>query len=91
MVSPTRQLSIFFLKCPLYSASRTNLLSYAARIFADRWSSMSKAQILSVFLFGSLLLSPEQILIYFLMPSLLYPNQQDFIKVPKIIPPVSIP
>ena len=84
MVCTTRQLSIY-LECPLYSAPRT------ARIFADRWSSMSKAQILSVFLFGLLLLSPEQILIYFLMPSLLYPNQQDFIKVPKIIPPVSIP
>ena len=48
-------------------------------IFADRWSSMSKAQIISVFLFGSLLLS-EQILIHFLTSSLLYPNQRDFIK-----------
>ena len=54
------QLSIFFLECPLYSAPRTNLLSSAARIFADRWSSMSKAQIVSVFLFGSKLLSPKQ-------------------------------
>ena len=50
----------FFLECPLYSAQRTNLLSSAARIFADRWSSMSKAQIVSVFLFGSKLLSPKQ-------------------------------
>ena len=50
----------FFLECPLYSAPRTNLLSSAARIFADRWSSMSKAQIVSVFLFGSKLLSPKQ-------------------------------
>ena len=48
-------------------------------IFADRWSSTSKAQIISVFLFGSLLLS-EQILIHFLTSSLLYPNQRDFIK-----------
>ena len=48
-------------------------------IFADRWSSMSKAQIISVFLFGSLLLS-EQILIHFLTSSLLYLNQRDFIK-----------
>ena len=48
-------------------------------IFADRWSSMSKAQIISVFLFGSLLLS-EQILIHFLTSSLLYPDQRDFIK-----------
>ena len=38
----------FFLECPLYSSPRTNLLSSAARIFADRWSSMSKAQIISV-------------------------------------------
>ena len=42
----------FFLECPLYSAPRTNLLSSAGRIFADRWSSMSKAEIVSVFLFG---------------------------------------
>ena len=32
----------------------------AARIFADIWFSMSKAQIVSVFLFGSQLLSPKQ-------------------------------
>ena len=51
----------FFLECPLYSAPRTNLLSSAARIFADRWSSMTKVQIVSVFLFGSKLLSPKQI------------------------------
>ena len=38
----------------------TNLLSSAARIFANRLSSMSKAHIISVFLFGSPLLSPEQ-------------------------------
>ena len=50
----------FFFECPLYSAPRTDLLSSAARVFADRWSSMSKAQIVSVFLFGSPLLSPEQ-------------------------------
>ena len=50
----------FFLECPLYSAPRTNLLSSAARIFADRWSSMTKVQIVSVFLFGSKLLSPKQ-------------------------------
>ena len=50
----------FFLECPLHSASRTNPLSSAARIFADRWSSMSKEQTLPVFLFGSPLLSLEQ-------------------------------
>ena len=50
----------FFLECPLYSAPRTNFLSSAARIFADRWSSMTKVQIVSVFLFGSKLLSPKQ-------------------------------
>ena len=50
----------FFSECPLYSASKTNLLSSAARIFVDRWSSMSKAQIISVFLFGSPLLSPKK-------------------------------
>ena len=50
----------FFLECPLYSAPRTNLLSSAARIFADRWSSMTKVQIVSVFLFGSKLLSSKQ-------------------------------
>ena len=36
MVSTTRQLSIFFLECPLYSAPRTNLLSFAACIVTDR-------------------------------------------------------
>ena len=50
----------FFLECPLYSAPRINLLSSAARIFADRWSSMSKAEIVSVFPLGSQLLSPNQ-------------------------------
>lgn len=50
----------FLLECPLYSAPRINLLSSAARIFADRWFSMSKAQIVSVFLFGSQLLSSKQ-------------------------------
>ena len=39
---------------------RTNLLSSAACIFADRWSFMYKVQIISVFLFWSLLLSPEE-------------------------------
>ena len=60
MVSRTRQLSTFFLEFPLYSAPRTNLLSSAACIFDDRWSLMSKAEFVSVFLFGSLLLPPEQ-------------------------------
>ena len=60
MVSTLRQLSIFFLEFPFYSAPRITLLSSAARIFADRWSSMSKSQIISVFLFGSPLLSLEQ-------------------------------
>ena len=50
----------FLFECPLYSAPRINLLSSAARIFADRWFSISKAQIVSVFLFGSQLLSPKQ-------------------------------
>ena len=55
--STTRQLGIFCIECPLYSAPRTNLLSSAARMFADRWSSMSKAQLYQFFLFGSQLLS----------------------------------
>ena len=50
----------FFLERPLYYIPETNLLFSAARIFAERLSSMSKAQILAVFLFGSSLLSPEQ-------------------------------
>ena len=50
----------FFRECPLYSAPGTNLLSSIACIFADRWSSMSKAEIVSVFLVGSQLLSPKQ-------------------------------
>ena len=33
-----------FIECPLYSSPRNNLLSSAVRMFADRWSSMSKAQ-----------------------------------------------
>ena len=55
----------FFLECPLYSAPRINLLSSAARIFADRWSSMSKAEIVSVFLLGLQLLSPNQNSLFF--------------------------
>ena len=69
--------------CPLHSAPRTNLLSSAARIFADRWFSV-KAQILSVFssLFGSPLLSRSKIMIYVFMSSLLYLNRKNFIKIP---------
>ena len=55
-----RDSQAFFLECPLYSVPRTNLLSSAASIFADTWSFMSKAQIVSVFLSGSPLLSPKQ-------------------------------
>ena len=58
--STMRQLGIFCIECPLYSAPRTNLLSSAARMFADRWSSMSKGQLYQFFLFGSQLLSLEQ-------------------------------
>ena len=56
----TETVKHFFLECPLYCAPRITLLSSAARIFADRWSLMSKSQIISVFLFGSPLLSLEQ-------------------------------
>ena len=55
--STMRQLGIFCIECPLYSAPRTNLLSSTARMFADRWSSMSKGQLYQFFLFGSQLLS----------------------------------
>ena len=66
----TETVKHFFLECPLYSAPRITLLSSAARIlFADRWSSMSKSQIISVFLFGSPLLSLEQ--------------NNDFLEIPK--------
>ena len=69
--------------CPLHSAPRTNLLSSAARIFADGWFSL-KAQILSVFssLFGSPLLSRSKLMIYVFMSSLLYLNRKNFIKIP---------
>ena len=52
LVYTTRRFSsIFFLEIPPYSAPRTNLLSSDARkYFADGWSSMSKAKIVSVFL-----------------------------------------
>ena len=40
----------FFLKCPLFAASRYKLLSSAAQIFADRWAHMSDTAILSAFL-----------------------------------------
>lgn len=62
-VSTLRVLSIFFLDCLLHSAHGTKLLSTAAaRILADRWfyRYMSKTQLISVFLFGTLLLSQEQ-------------------------------
>ena len=75
----------FLLECPLYSAYRINLLSSAACIFAERWFSMSKAQIASFFLFGSQLLSPKQNNDYFFMSSLLYLNRRDFIKVPRCV------
>ena len=67
--------------CPLHSAPRTNLLSSAARIFADRWFSV-KAQILSVFtsLFGSPLLSRSKVMIYVFMSSLLYLNRKKIHK-----------
>ena len=79
--STTRQLGIFCIECPLYSAPRTNLLSSAARMFADGWSSMSKAQLYQFFLFGSQSVSVQsKIMIYFLISSLLYLNQRDFIK-----------
>ena len=56
----TETVKHFFLECPLYSTPRITLLSSAARIFAaDRWSSLSKSQIISVFLFGSPSLSLE--------------------------------
>ena len=66
----------FFVECPLHSASRTNLLSSAARIFTDKWFSV-KAQILSVSLFGSPLLSRSKIMIFFFMFSHLYLNRNN--------------
>ena len=83
----TRPVRIFCplstVQCPLHSAPRTNLLSSAARISADRWFSV-KAQILSVFssLFGSPLLSGSKLMIYVFMSSLLYLNRKKFIKIP---------
>ena len=75
--------AFFFLECPLHSAPRTNLVSSAARIFADGWFSL-KAQILSVYssLFGSPLLSRSKLMIYVFMSSLLYLNRKNFIKIP---------
>ena len=70
----TETVKHFFLECPLYSAPRITLLSSAACIFADRWSSMSKSQIISVFLFGSPLLLLEQNNDLFFMFSLLFLN-----------------
>ena len=84
----TRPVSIFCplstVQCPLHSALRTNLFSSAARIFADRWFSVIKAQISSVLssLFGSPLLSRSKIMIYVFMSSLLYLNRKKFIKIP---------
>ena len=42
----------FFLKCPLFAASRHKLLSSNAQIFADRWAYMSDTAIVSAFLTG---------------------------------------
>ena len=56
----TETVKHYFLDCPLYSALRTKLLSSAARILADRWTTMSESQIISAFLFGGRLLSLKQ-------------------------------
>ena len=42
----------FFLKWPLFAASRHKLLSSAAQIFADRWAYMSNTATVSAFLSG---------------------------------------
>ena len=57
---------------PLYSALRTKLLSSAARIFADRWITMSVSQIASAFLFDTPFLLLEQSFIseFYLLASL---------------------
>ena len=77
----------FLLECPLYSAPRINLLSSAARIFADRWFSMSKAQIhvVSVFLCGSQLLSPKQNNDLFFHVQSFISESKRFYKVPSCI------
>ena len=50
----------YFFYCPLFSALRTKLPPSAARILADRWTTMFKSQILSAFLFGAPFLSLKQ-------------------------------
>ena len=74
------QLSIFF------------LLSSAARIFADRWSSMSKAEIVFLcpkhnffFCLDQSYFLRSKIVIYFFMSSLLYLIPRDFINVLKCV------
>lgn len=83
----------FFLECPLYSAPRTNLLSSAARIFSDRWSSMSEAQIVSIFLFASQLLSPKQnnnFSFFFHFQSFISESKRFYKYLSVYFPPVSI-
>ena len=50
----------FFLKCPLFAASRHKLLSSVAQIFADRWACMSNTAIVSAFPSGCPSLSYDE-------------------------------
>ena len=61
----TETVKHFFHECPLYSAPRITLLSSAARIFADRWSSMSKSQIIPFFCLARSYYRWSKIMIYF--------------------------
>ena len=56
----TETVKHFLLDCPFYSALRTKLLSSAACIFADRWTTMSESQLISAFLFGAPFLSLKE-------------------------------
>ena len=60
IVSTTETVKHYLLDCPLYSALRTKLLSSAACILADRWTTMSESQLISAFLFGAPFLSLKQ-------------------------------
>ena len=71
----TETVKHFFLECPLYSTPRVTLLFSAARIFADRWSSMSKSQLHPFFCLARCYCHWSKIMIYFFMFSLLYLNR----------------
>ena len=68
----------FFLKCPLFAASRHKLLSSAAQIFAERWAYMSYTAIISAFLSGCPSLSYDENKVLFLLVQTFISDSNQF-------------